>query len=147
MKLVPNPDTMLEEVFRETKAALIKSLGKHFLPKFESMQKVEIFFNRPALRSKAAGVIFLHVSVILFGGGGFDQGVCVVTRGCGHTHPPGQRTTPPFPRYRQHRNMVNAPVGTHPTGMHSCFNLILGGSLDGVLPQNFRGLWGLGQEC
>ena len=39
-----------------------------------------------------------------------------------HPPPPAQRTTPLPSRYRQHRNISNVPVGTHPTGMHSCFN-------------------------
>ena len=64
-------------------------------------------------------VMFLHVSVILFTGG-----VCLSA--CWDTTPPEQ--TPPgqappgavhAERYGQHAG------GTHPTGMHSCWRLVL----------------------
>ena len=57
--------------------------------------------------------MFLHVSVILFTGMGSGPGECLL-RGGGLVRGGGETPLP--------KETATAADGTHPTGMHSCFN-------------------------
>ena len=80
-------------------------------------EKLKLYVYRP--QRSCGKVMFLHVSVILFTGGGRQTPLAGR-----HPLPPPLGRHPPAGRH----NLPGTPTpvdGTHPTGMHSCFNFSL----------------------
>ena len=89
------------------------------------------FYHHPnamwifTVRNEVAKATFVHLSVILFTGG--RRGVCLSA--CWDTTPQDQapRSRRPPPGADHPRKTAAAADGTHPTGMHSCYNIWLDG--------------------
>ena len=78
------------------------------------------------VRKRSCGkVMFLHLSVILSGGGCLPQCMLGYTHPVSRhppwsRHPPSVKQTPPRSRHYPPEQTATAVDGTHPTGMHSC---------------------------
>ena len=84
------------------------------------MLQLEACHYRP--QRSCGKVMFLHLSVILFTGGG---GVCQIPS---RRHPPPGQTHPwadTLPGQTPIQQTATAADGMHPTGMHSCFMFVL----------------------
>ena len=71
------------------------------------------------VRNEVAKVMFLHLSAILFGGGGVCLSACWDATPRDQAAPPGPCTTTPQDQAHPPPETATAADGT-PTGMHSC---------------------------
>ena len=89
----------------------LKSLGTTSAPYNEHIFTV---------RNKVAKIVFLHLSVILFTGGGVCLSACWDTTTPREQTPPRTRH-PPGADTPPDQQTATVADGTHPIGMHSCY--------------------------
>ena len=116
--------------------SLDPQMEKFWVPSSPKFLQVMFSIYRPQRSCGTKLVIFSQLSVILFTGGGVSQHALGQTPPLGrHTppradnplgrHPSRQtphRYTPPPGQTPSHPPPATAADGTHPTGMHSCFD-------------------------